>query len=645
MCGITGIIGSSSEAHLVQMTQLLYHRGPDDGAIWFSPDKRAGLGHRRLSILDLSSAGRQPMQSTDGRFCITYNGEIFNYRELRSELHSKGYRFNSQTDTEVLLYGFAEWGSGILDRLNGQFAFGIWDNVDRTLFLARDHFGIKPIYFYHTDDSFYFASEAKSILAVCEECREPNWNALPHYFSFLWNPKADTFFSGINKLLPGQYLVLKQNSYSITQYFNVSDFSTDSRSLASNYEERASEIRNRISISVQSQLVSDVPVGLLLSGGLDSTVMLSAMKDSDIRSFTASYSSRSRAADVFEDDLKYARMASQHFGTELIEEELQLDITSQLETAVWHLDEPMADPTVITNLEMTRLAKKQLTVLLSGMGADEIFGGYPRYPATLFGNHASKFPSFGFRFLASLMAKSGSLLSMRKKRRAMYLLKHMSLPFRERFIGYSSYADDPMLKSLISSDLVATTQTEHVHDVHHDMFDAFQHASPLKQMLLVDIVSFMPFLNLENMDKTSMANSVEMRVPFLDLDLVRYVLQLPDKDLVKGMNRKRILRSAYEKHIPVEIIHRKKTGYSPPVRGWVQHELRDFIHDSLLTTNARIYDVVQFDTVKDLVEKTERQHEDHTLLIWSLLVLETWLKTFSDTSKYQLNQHHGLHTV
>ncbi len=635
MCGIAGIIGQVDDARLRLMTQMLYHRGPDDGAVWTGPG--AGLGHRRLSILDLSEAGRQPMTTPDGRFVLVYNGEIFNYEELREQLEGRGHVFRSRTDSEAVLYACVEWGEDAVNRLVGQFAFGFWDTRERTLLLARDHLGIKPLYLAQHDGTLYFASEAKAIVAALPRTRRLRADLLPQYLSFLWVPGTDTMFDGIDRLSPGSFAVHRDGVLRTRRYWDPVGKWREAGPAQPTPDQRDEEFRSLLRKAVRSQLASDVPLGLLLSGGVDSTILLKEMTDAgkDVRAFTAAYSSASRGRDVFDDDLPFARMAAQDFGADLEVAELEADVPGLLPEAVWHLDEPLADPTVVTNLALTRRAKQRLTVLLTGMGADEIIAGYPRYPAVLFGERLRFVPAVFMRMLSGLLQTAVRIgfLPIERGRRPLYLLRHLSRPFVDRFIGYSTYNSPDELQQLLNGDMQDTATAERIQAVHRDLFARCTGMTPLSRMLAVDLCTFLPQLNLENMDKTGMANAVELRVPFLDHRLVEYSMTLPDDDKLRSNARRKVaLRRAYRDRIPDPILRRPKTGYSPPVRGWMRDSLREYTEDILLSHRASERGLFERGRVEELLRENAAGREDHSMRLWQLLVLETWFREYLDGS-------------
>lgn len=652
MCGIAGIVGFPAtveggasevmERRVRLMTQMLRHRGPDGGAIWTG--EGASIGHRRLSIIDLSDGGRQPMCTDDGRFVLSFNGEIFNYRELRTELAARGHAFRSDSDSEVLLRACVEWGDEVTARLVGQFAFAFNDTRERRLLLARDHLGIKPLYYAVHEGALYFASEAKAIAAVLPGTRAPRLDLLGQYLSFLWIPGEDTFFSGIRKMLPGSRLVWHDGRASTTRWWDPVEqwkaaFAEAAGAGRREAGERDEEGRALLGEAVSSQLASDVPLGLLLSGGVDSTILLAEMasRARTPRAFTATYGTDSRSRDVFDDDLPFARIAAAAFGAEMTEETLEADVPTLLPEAVWHCDEPLADPTIVTNLALTRRAKPALTVLLTGMGADEILAGYPRYPAVLFGEAMRAVPAPLLRAGAGLLrlAVSSGLLPIARGRRPLQLLAHLHKPFEERFLGYSSYVSPDVLPALLEGDARATAATADVFAFHRGVLGRTEGLSPLSRLLATDLCGFLPYLNLENMDKTGMANGVELRVPFLDHRLVEWSMRLPDGDkLRRNAERKVLLRRAWSGRIPEEILRRPKTGYSPPVRGWMRETQREYARDILLSSRARERGIVSPRAVEQLFEENTRGRAEHGMQLWTLLVLETWMRVYADRTEW-----------
>jgi len=629
MCGIAGMVGCADPHVVRRMTNAMIHRGPDDGGYWFDHEGNVALGHRRLSIIDLRHEARQPMWDATGRFVLVYNGEIFNYRNLRSQLISKGYTFRTESDTEVLLNGFSHWGREVVHHLDGQFAFAVWDRMERFLFAARDPLGIKPFVYAHHKDGFLFASEAKALFQAEASLSAPAYENLSYYLSFSWTPHPLSFFNDVAKLPPGYLLEWKDGEMSIAQYWDVP--------LPSEDELRpidADELYDLVRQATRSQLVADVPVGLFLSGGLDSTGLLECIHDAEppVRIFTATYGEDQREGDVFEEDSNYARMVAEKMKLPIYELRINPDITRDLPEVVFHLDEPLADPTIIVNYRLTREAASQTKVLLSGMGADEIFAGYPRHVAV----HALEFlPGWirrSFHKISTLVQGSFDDRAMSGRvRRLKLLAAHADKDAFLRFMGFSVFFQQDEINRLLLPELTGI-QPANTYDVYRSLYQDGKGATLLQRLLYLDQKLFLPCLNLENSDKTSMANSVEMRVPYLAKALVERVAAIPDRQKIHGLTRKFILREALNGRIPDAIIRRKKTGFNPPVRYWVRNNLKEYLHDVFSSRSFQQRGLFDLRMVTKLIEDNDNGVKDNALKIWALLVLEEWHRVFVDRS-------------
>lgn len=631
MCGIAGMVGRIDSSALTTMVQELAHRGPDEGAVWMDPKTAVGLGHRRLKILDLSPQARQPMVSQHGRMVVTFNGEIFNFPELRDTLLSHGYRVRSHGDAEVLANACEYWGDEVVEHLVGQFAFAAWDRSRCRLFIARDHLGIKPLYYHEQGGELSFASEAKALLKAYPETRSLHASSLGFYLTFLWTPGEDTLFSGIRKLAPGSWLSWESGTLRQGQYWTLEHALREGVPLSAVRTDREDELRALLARSVQSQCASDVPLGVLLSGGVDSTIILAELRSALTRplAFTATYPASTRTQDVYDEDAPFARQAASALGADLREALLDGDVLPILTRALWHLDEPLADPTVVTNYLMMREAKQHATVVLSGMGADEMFGGYPRHRAARLGYRLRRLPTSPFRLAHRTLAASvrGGMLPLRGLRRPLHLLRHLGGDFATQYIGMSSYFSPEELTAFLDPDVATSLRSDDVWNLHHAVFNALPEATPLQRARILDLRYYLPCLNLENMDKTSMAHAVEQRVPFLDHRLVTYALRLPDDDLIHGRSQKHLLREAYRHRIPDAILRRPKTGYNPPVRAWVRSLLHRDIADLLLSADALGRGLWKKDVVVRYLEDHRRGWADWSMRLWTLTVLELWYRT------------------
>lgn len=645
MCGIVGAVNWSDGSSLRLATELQTHRGPDDGDVWEhrSPDgTHIGLGSRRLAILDLSPAGRMPMVNAQQTVWITYNGEVYNFAELRQELSAKGYRFRSHTDTEVILHLYEEEGPECVKRLNGMFAFAICDlrSGRPLLFLARDHFGIKPLYYLHRGRQFAFASEVKSLLQLPGVSAAVDPVALQQYLTFLWVPDPATLFQGIVKLPAGHYAVFRHGNLEITQYWDLS-FPPVGQSAAHTEADLIDELRERFRRSVYSQMVSDVPIGAFLSAGVDSSSIVAMMAErttQPLRTYTVTFPSQHRKGELTLDDPQVAKRVARHFGCAHHEMVVEPQVADLLPRLIWYMDEPIADPAIITAYLVCREARKTVSVLLSGIGGDEIFAGYRKHYAHYWAHAYRQLPAFLRRgviepTIAALPSFRGSavkgLVRLSKK-----MTRSATLSPPDAFLMNSTYFDKTQRNALLAPDVLAQMRGADPWQQHRHYFAHVVHADFLHQMLYVDTKAFMTSLNLTYNDKMSMATSVETRVPFLDRELVEFAAwQIPPALKLKGFWRpttKHILRRAMAGIVPSEILRQPKAGFGTPLDAWVTHDLREMIGDLLSESRVRRrgYFVPRF--VQGLLAAHQRGDHDWSLQIWQLLTFELWLQAFVD---------------
>ena len=632
MCGICGIIGQPDEQLIKEMLARIAHRGPDDEGVYLAPTssgERIGLGHRRLSIIDLSPAGHEPMPDTSGRVWLTFNGEIYNFKDLRRELEALGHHFKSNTDAEVIIYAYLEWGRECLTRFNGMFAFAIWDLRDESLFLARDRLGIKPLYYADTPAGFAFASEIKALLAIPGLERSVDLAALDQFMTFLWTPGSRTAFSGVSKLPPAHYLVYRNGKAELTEYWDLK-FDEDDSITESEWIER---VREQVARSVRAQMLADVPLGAFLSGGIDSSTivaMMSGVSEQKPTTYTFGFRREDLRYDIVEDDLKYARMAGERLATDYHEAYLEPQVMELLPTLVYHMDEPVADPAIITSYLICRSARERLTVLLSGMGGDEVFAGYPRHAAVKVAEAYNLIPSFLSRPVVGALpgARPGRLTALFRNTKK--LAKSAALPERERYLGFGTYFTEAEKRDLYSGDLAAASDGFNAYAEHQSYFRRVADQDFVNQMLYVDMKTFLPCLNLTYTDKTSMASSTEVRVPLLDHDLVELAARIPAALKLKGLTGKYILKRAAEAWLPREIIYRKKAGFSAPVRAWLVRDLRGVVEDLLSESNIRARGYFEYSRVRRLIDDNLSGREDNSLKVFQLLTLELWHRAFID---------------
>ncbi len=634
MCGICGFVGRADRPLIESMTASLAHRGPDGEGIELFPagdgSVPAALGHRRLSILDTSPRGSQPMVHAD-RYWITYNGELYNFRELRSELRADGFRFRSDCDTEVLLAMYARYGEGMLDRLNGIFALAIWDRERDELFLARDRLGVKPLYYAEEGGVLYFASELKALLPAL---RPPSLRhtALAEYLTFLWVPDPGTLFDGMYQLPAGHCARYANGELAVRQYWDPS-FGVDGGVSEAAWTER---VRETTQAAVRRQMVSDVPLGSFLSGGLDSGAVVATMRGAspNVTAYTVGFSEEDLAHEIVPDDLRYARSLGRELGLDHRERVLSPEIVDLLPKLVWHMDEPIADPAAITTYLICSAARERLTVVLSGMGADEIFAGYPRHLAARLTRPADLLPR-GFRraIRTSLdgrltMGRPGRLRAPR--RNAMKLLRGIDQPFMDRYLTYCSYYRPEELSGLLSAELRAEVGPHDALHRHREYVSRGDDEEWLNQLLYVDMKTFLPCLNLAYTDRMSMAASTEVRVPLLDDKVVELASRIPPGLKLRRMTRKYVLKRAMQGVLPEAVIWRPKAGFGAPLRAWMGGELRPLIDDCLSPATIRERGLFDPAAVRSLVRDNEAGTADNALRIWALVVLELWQRTFID---------------
>jgi len=641
MCGISGLVNCGDAETLARMTLVQAHRGPDDSGLWerhFPDGGYVGLGSRRLSIIDLSPDGHMPMSNEDGSVWITYNGEIYNFSDLRRDLEGKGHRFRSHTDTETIVHLYEEYGEDCLNRLNGMFAFAICDLRESSpkLFLVRDHFGIKPLYYHERSRMLAFASEVKALLQVPGIAPSMNLEALHQYLTFLWVPDPLTMFEGIRKLPAGHCARWQKGEFEVRRYWDLTFPPADHH-----FEQRqralAREVRERFCASVERQMVSDVPIGAFLSAGLDSSSIVASMvKKQPVRTYTITFPAKYRVGETTIDDPAVPRRFARKLGCEHHEIVVEPDVVELLPKLTWHMDEPTADPAIIAAYLVCREARRHATVLLSGVGGDELFAGYRKHVAHAWAESYRGVPRFTRnvidRALLSLPNPRG--LSMKGLvRLAKKMARSAGLDPVESFIRNGTYLDVLQKADLYTPALQDLTKTEAAAE-HLSAFYRVRHSDFLNQMLYLDTKIFMPTLNLTYNDKMSMASSVEVRVPFLDRELAEFVAwNVPPRWKLNGRWRpvtKYIFREAMRSMLPEEVLGQPKAGFAAPVDYWLANDLRPMLDDLLSETQVRRRGLFRPEAVRRYVEDHRRGAEDWSMQIWQFLTLEIWMQLFLD---------------
>jgi asparagine synthase (glutamine-hydrolysing) len=607
------------------MSECIAHRGPDSTGTW-SHEANWGaihLGFRRLSIIDLSSAADQPL-SKDG-LTIIFNGELYNYRALRAELSTHGVRFRTQSDTEVVLEAWRRWGPGALERFRGMFAFALADERAGDLVLARDPFGIKPLYYLPRGGGVVFASELKALVAaVGSELRmEPG--ALVASLLYFWLPEERCAIDGVHKLPGGSWALLRPDgTLTVQQYWCIADVAAQAAAGP------PADLGAVIEESVNAHLVADVPVSSFLSGGLDSSIVtvLAHQAAQEIDAYTIAFRPEDQRLEAMPDDAIYARKVAAQYGIKLHEIEISPDIVSLLPRMVDVLDEPIGDPAAINTLLMCEAARDRgVKVILSGMGADELFGGYRKHVACLMAGRYRRLPAAaraGVRFAVDRSPVSVGGRGLRYARWAKRFLTFAELPEEPRFRRSYTLYDPDELRALVSPDLagyVDQVTTEHSEIYHDNSLD-----DEINRMCLADTRLFLPGLNLAYTDRASMAASVEVRVPFVDPVVARAAFSFAGGDKIRHRQGKIALKRAAESWLPREIVHRPKASFSAPLRAWVRNDLQELINDVLVHGELAGSGMIRAGALRRLIQDEQAGREDRAKQIWQLLTLELWYR-------------------
>ena len=616
------------------MTDAMIHRGPDDSGTWYDADAEIGFGHRRLAIIDLSPAGRQPMSNADESIVITYNGELYNYLEHRERLAKKGYPFRSNSDTEVMIALYETMGIDFLNELNGIFAFALWDAKKRRLILARDHAGVKPLYYRQDGRKLYFASELKALLKVPGSSRELHTPSVPDYLTFLWVPGENTLLSGIKKLEPGHFAIWEDGQLETKRWFNI-EYEPDESRTETQWNE---EVHDSFMNATKRQMVSDVPLGAFLSGGLDSSSIVACMRnvypDREINSYTVRFDRGAMAREQGVDDYPYARKVAKAIGVRLKSVMLQPEVISLLPKMVYHLDEPDADPAVFPSYLISKLAREDgTTVLLSGTGGDEVFFGYRSHQAyRLYERFAwmSRFPissmtRAGVKMSSSLLgAQNRYARRIAKFRRGLMqsgLDRHLEVADWSSHAAREGLFNDSVFDSMDSWDSSESMRRYH---------DDFVGEGELNLHSHLLIQTFLAAHNFLYTDKSSMAVGLEARVPFMDVELMRLCARIPERYKLKGNVTKNVLKNAMARYLPRDLIHRKKTGFGAPLRKWIQDDLNEVIQFFLGPEQVSRRGIFNPDQVQRILKENTSGKEDHAYLIYALVNLELWMQSFLD---------------
>lgn len=628
MCGIAGFSGNFSAEWLHQASQVIAHRGPDGAGVWH--EDGAGLAHRRLSIIDLSPAGAQPMSSENGEVVIVFNGEIYNFRELRAELEQAGHRFRGHSDTEVLLHLYLQQGEGMLARLNGIFTFALWDRSKQALLIARDGLGVKPLYLGYTAEGLLFASEIKALLQAPQLTREIDPSALAQYLTYLWCPAPSTPLKNVKKLEPGVALWVKQGKIERQWRFYQLPFQQLIQPLGP--AEAIEQVRSAVRLAVSRQMVADVPVGAFLSGGLDSSAVVAMAReftDTRLQCFSIELAGADAQREGMTDDLPYAKAVARHLDVDLHTVKVGPEMADHLAEMIFYLDEPQADPAPLNALFISRLAREQgIKVLLSGAGGDDIFTGYRRHHALMLERYWDWLPAF----IRLIMAELAKQLPARPAllRRFSKAFRTAGLPADERLVSYFQWLEPSHVYRLLAPELQSKILGDN--PLLRSLAGLSGGIESINKMLYLECRHFLADHNLNYTDKMGMAAGVEVRVPLLDLDLVELAARLPIQYKQRGREGKWIFKKAMEGILPHDVIYRPKTGFGAPLRAWLHGPLKDLQEETLSQTTLTKRGWFDYAQVRKLREADQAGRVDGSYTLFAIICMELWGRIFIDNN-------------
>jgi asparagine synthase (glutamine-hydrolysing) len=624
MCGICGIVYRDRErqvdaADVKRMSDIIRHRGPDDDG--FHIHENVGLGMRRLSIIDLVT-GSQPIYNEDNTCAIVFNGEIYNHQTLRHELKARGHQFTSQADTEAILHAYEEFGELCPTKLNGMFAFAIWDDRRRRLFIARDRLGIKPLYYYFDGERLLFGSELKSILQIKDVPRQIDVRALDNFLTFEYIPAPLSIFKNIHKLLPGHWLSFENGQIKQERYWHLDYGSADQSPQA--FEQRLVEL---LEDAVKIRLMSDVPLGSFLSGGLDSSsvvAMMSRTSNTPVKTFSIGFD------DATYNELPYARAIAKHFHTEHYEEFITPNAVDLTQKIIHQLDEPFGDFSVFPTYLVSEMARKHVTVVLSGDGGDELLAGYDTYIADRVARRYAKLPGFIRNgivepivdFLPPTEKKKGFI------NKAKRFLEGAQLPPHLQHVRWMIFLQQAEKGLLYSDALHESLDGHHPYGFIEEKFKALSSTDPLDQQEYVDIATYLVDDILVKVDRMSMAVSLEARVPFLDYRFVEFAATIPSSLRLHGKRTKHILKEAMKGILPEMILNRGKEGFSIPIKNWMKQELKPMMQEALSENCLRRAGFFQPAYVSRLIDEHLRGKENHSHRLWALMMFQMWHENY-----------------
>ena len=625
MCGIAGFSlfnhVEGNEASLEKMGNAIFHRGPDAGGTYI--DEFVGLCHRRLSIIDLSEAGNQPMFSGCKNLVIVFNGEIYNFLELREELEQQGVAFNSHSDTEVILELYKKEGVDCLKRLNGMFAFALWDKQKDLLFIARDRLGKKPLYYFSKDGRFAFASEIKAILTLEDIPRKIRLDAVYDFFAYQYVPDPKSIFEDIHKLPPAHYMLVTKDGIKQRQYWDLSFTNTSSDSI----EDNKNKLLSLLNETTRQRMISDVPLGAFLSGGVDSSGVVALMannSDKPVKTCTIGFDNKKY------NEAEFAKEIAQKYNTEHHEFTVHQNVAERLEEIAKYFDEPFADPSLVPTFFVSELARKEVTVAIAGDGGDEMFAGYEKYAIDDIENKLrDKFPKIVREKLFPPLAKLAGTIPLNIAKKGKSLLNSLSQSPAMGFYITNSQMTDETWNKLVNPDVARALGNYHPSRITLDKYEKADGPDHLSKLLYTDIKTYLTGGILVKVDRMSMANHLEVRAPLLDYQIAEFAASIPSEQKFNEGVKKRILKEALVPFIPTDLLHRKKMGFSVPLAQWFREELKTIGEKYLLSENQGLTSVF----MKDQIEKLWNEHQsgsaDHSAVLWSMLMFEIWYQNYA----------------
>jgi asparagine synthase (glutamine-hydrolysing) len=626
MCGIAGAVNLGDATVVARMVDAQRHRGPDDRGVEFFPEERTGLGHSRLAIIDLSPAGHQPMASEDGQLWIVFNGEIYNFRQLRAELEQKGHRFRSNTDTEVILCLYADAGIDCVRRLEGMFAFAIFDRRNRTLLLARDHIGIKPLYYLQEKGRFLFGSEIKSILASGAYSVDINWQAASDYFTYSCIPAPQTIFKGIEQVPAGHTLTLALDNHDavLECYWRAGDAADAFPELP--HAELQPELRRSLTRSVRAQMLSDVPLGIFLSGGVDSTILTGLAAEASrrpVKTFTVAFN---KERFRYFDESIQARAVAQRFGTEHHEIVVNHD-PWELLSLVDYFDQPFANPTAYLMYLISQETRRDITVALCGAGGDELFAGYPRYRAIAWARRLRWMPQPVFTagsWALGLLADRNQTMTLRRARE---FLDGLDPDFTRQFVNWTYYLNEPEKEQLLCR-LVHEKHLLASERILRELLKRDRPRDPDNRVLAADLDTFLIDNLLQYTDRMSMAAGLEVRVPYLDREFIALSLSMPFASKLKGGRSKIILKEAFSDLLPANVVEAPKRGFVPPIGIWMRGPLNSYFDIYMDKNWTKREGIFNWEYIQSLRKKHLSGSADYSYELLSIIMFDAWFRRY-----------------